>query len=207
MRQSRSPTAFSPRCSLNPPVHLPLTRTNPAALILIVSIYFSFFRIDSPSSTCFPKCGLTTNASERLQQQSWAMTALPPNISSCCSSTMVLPSTESPLNLTAAAQAGPDSGQSSLAPLCTVCCCGFLNRLLAVVFMVSLTFAIVVGNVVTLIVFVQTRQSRTPQGYLKGKCVSIWPLNACLPHYSQVRRENREVNIRHFCHFNTLDWL
>ncbi|TNM91013.1 hypothetical protein fugu_003302 [Takifugu bimaculatus] len=33
--------------------------------------------------------------------------------------------------------------------------------------MVSLAFAIVVGNVITLTVFVQTRQSRTPQGYLK----------------------------------------
>ncbi|KAK7913238.1 hypothetical protein WMY93_013449 [Mugilogobius chulae] len=33
--------------------------------------------------------------------------------------------------------------------------------------MISLAFAIVVGNVVTLTVFVQTRQSRTPQGYLK----------------------------------------
>lgn len=169
-------------------------------------IYSLFSRIDSPSSTCFPKGGLTTSTSERLQQPSWAMTALPPNISSCCSSTMLLPETESPLNLTAAAQAGLDPGQSSLAPLCTVCGCGFLNRLLAVVFMVSLTFAIVVGNVVTLIVFVQTRQSRTPQGYLKGKCVSIWPLNACLSRHSQVRRENREVNIRHFCHFNMLDW-
>lgn len=159
---------------------------------MFVCIYSLFFRIDSPSWTCFPKCGLTTNTSERLQQQSWAMTALPPNISSCCSSTMLLSGTESPLNLTAAAQARPDSGPSSLAPLCAVCCCGFLNRFLAVVFMVSLTFAIVVGNVVTLIVFVQTRQSRTPQGYLKGKCVSIWPLYACLSHYSQVRRENRQ---------------
>ncbi|KAI4877422.1 hypothetical protein NFI96_025969, partial [Prochilodus magdalenae] len=55
----------------------------------------------------------------------------------------------------------------SLAPLCTVCCCGMLNRTLAVVFMVSLAFAIVVGNVITLTVFMQTRQSRTPQGYLK----------------------------------------
>ncbi|KAL6468857.1 hypothetical protein MHYP_G00223810 [Metynnis hypsauchen] len=60
----------------------------------------------------------------------------------------------------------PGPGRS-LAPLCTVCCCGMLNRTLAVVFMVSLAFAIVVGNVVTLTVFMQTRQSRTPQGYLK----------------------------------------
>uniref|UniRef100_A0A3P8UI47 Trace amine-associated receptor 13c-like n=2 Tax=Cynoglossus semilaevis TaxID=244447 RepID=A0A3P8UI47_CYNSE len=55
----------------------------------------------------------------------------------------------------------------SLAPLCTVCSCGFVNRTLAVVFMISLAFAIVVGNVITLTVMVQTRQSRSPQGYLK----------------------------------------
>ncbi|KAF4110672.1 hypothetical protein G5714_007703 [Onychostoma macrolepis] len=59
-----------------------------------------------------------------------------------------------------------DAGQT-LAPLCTARCCGLLNRTLAVMFMVSLAFAIVVGNVVTLIVFMQTRHSRTPQGYLK----------------------------------------
>lgn len=97
------------------------------------------------------------------------MTALPPNIS-IYSTAVLLPTTESPFKLTAAAQPGLGSGQS-LAPLCTLCCCGFLNHCLAVVFMVSLAFAIVVGNVVTLTVFVQTRQSQTPQGYLKGKCV------------------------------------
>ncbi|XP_029577595.1 trace amine-associated receptor 13c-like [Salmo trutta] len=69
-------------------------------------------------------------------------------------------------NLTAAALVVPGSGKS-LAPFCTFCCCGLLNRTLAVVFMVSLAFAIVVGNVVTLTVFMQTRQVRTPQGYLK----------------------------------------
>ncbi|XP_023143394.1 adenosine receptor A3-like [Amphiprion ocellaris] len=94
------------------------------------------------------------------------MTALLPNIS-VAGSTAALPvTTDCPFNLTPAAQAGLGSDQS-LAPLCTLCCCGFLNRTLAVVFMVSLAFAIVVGNVVTLTVFVQTRQSRTPQGYLK----------------------------------------
>ncbi|XP_074471803.1 trace amine-associated receptor 13c isoform X2 [Sebastes fasciatus] len=89
------------------------------------------------------------------------MTALLPNVS-----VALLPTTDCPFNITAAAQAGLGSGQS-LAPLCTLCCCGFINRTLAVVFMVSLAFAIVVGNVITLTVFVQTRQSRTPQGYLK----------------------------------------
>ena len=39
--------------------------------------------------------------------------------------------------------------------------------------MAVLAFAIVVGNVVTLTVFMQTRQSRTPQGYLKGKQFSM----------------------------------
>lgn len=96
------------------------------------------------------------------------MSAPPPNASVCRSSAVLLPNTESPFNLTAAAQAGLGSGQS-LAPLCTLCCCGFLNRALTVVFMVTLAFAIVVGNVVTLTVVVQTRQSRTSQGYLKGK--------------------------------------
>ncbi|XP_029283787.1 trace amine-associated receptor 13c [Cottoperca gobio] len=93
------------------------------------------------------------------------MTALH-NVSVSGTTAVLLTTTDSLFNLTAAAQAGLDTGQS-LAPLCTLCCCGFLNRTLAVVFMVSLAFAIVVGNVVTLTVFVQTRQSRTPQGYLK----------------------------------------
>ncbi|XP_016101385.1 trace amine-associated receptor 13c [Sinocyclocheilus grahami] len=57
--------------------------------------------------------------------------------------------------------------EQTLAPLCTASCCGLLNRTLVVMFMVSLAFAIVVGNVVTLTVFMQTRHSRTPQGYLK----------------------------------------
>uniref|UniRef100_A0A3B5A8A4 Trace amine-associated receptor 13c-like n=1 Tax=Stegastes partitus TaxID=144197 RepID=A0A3B5A8A4_9TELE len=86
------------------------------------------------------------------------------------SAALLLP-TDCPFNLTAAAQAGLSSDRS-LAPLCTLCCCGFLNRTLAVVFMVSLAFAIVVGNVVTLTVFVQTRQSRTPQGYLKSLAIA-----------------------------------
>ncbi|XP_038557480.1 beta-2 adrenergic receptor-like [Micropterus salmoides] len=94
------------------------------------------------------------------------MTALLPNVSVPGSTAVLLPTTDYSFNLTAVSQAGLGSGQS-LAPLCTLCCCGFLNRTLAVVFMVSLAFAIVVGNVVTLTVFVQTRQSRTPQGYLK----------------------------------------
>lgn len=96
------------------------------------------------------------------------MSALLSNDSVAGGTAVLLVTTDGPCNLTAAAQAGVGTGQS-LAPLCTVCCCGFLNRTLAVVFMVSLAFAIVVGNVVTLTVFVQTRQSRTPQGYLKGK--------------------------------------
>uniref|UniRef100_UPI0037E78227 trace amine-associated receptor 13c n=1 Tax=Semicossyphus pulcher TaxID=241346 RepID=UPI0037E78227 len=94
------------------------------------------------------------------------MTALLPNTSLPGSTAFLLPITDGPFNLTPNAQTAVKAGQS-LAPLCTLCCCGFLNRTLAVVFMVSLAFAIVVGNVVTLTVFVQTRQSRTPQGYLK----------------------------------------
>ncbi|XP_029000830.1 trace amine-associated receptor 13c-like [Betta splendens] len=95
------------------------------------------------------------------------MSALLPNATAPGGAAVLLVATGGPLNLTAAqAGGGAGSGQSP-APLCTVCCCGFVNRTLAVVFMVSLAFAIVVGNVVTLTVFVQTRQSRTPQGYLK----------------------------------------
>lgn len=100
------------------------------------------------------------------------MTALPANVSVCRSTAALLQTPDSLLNLTAAVQAA--SGQP-LAPLCTRCCCGFLNRFLTVAFMVSLAFAIVVGNVITLTVFVQTRQSRTPQGYLKGKCARHFP--------------------------------
>uniref|UniRef100_H3AMV6 G-protein coupled receptors family 1 profile domain-containing protein n=2 Tax=Latimeria chalumnae TaxID=7897 RepID=H3AMV6_LATCH len=50
---------------------------------------------------------------------------------------------------------------------CTFCCCSIVNRTLVVAFMVMLTFAIVIGNMVTLLVFLKTRQFRTPQGYLK----------------------------------------
>ncbi|MCJ8737411.1 hypothetical protein PDJAM_G00023790 [Pangasius djambal] len=63
--------------------------------------------------------------------------------------------------------AGSPGVSRSPEPPCTMCCCGLLNRTLTVVFMVSLAFAIVIGNMVTLTVFMQTRQSRTPQGYLK----------------------------------------
>ncbi|KAM3876610.1 trace amine-associated receptor 13c [Diretmus argenteus] len=95
------------------------------------------------------------------------MTALLANVSVPGSVAGLLVTTECPFNLTAAAQSGELGPGQSLAPLCTHCCCGLLNRMLAVVFMVILAFAIVVGNVVTLTVFMQTRQSRTPQGYLK----------------------------------------
>lgn len=123
--------------------------------------FLSFIRI--VSRTWFPKQPYHLHIKRDKTSPSWAMTALPPNVS--------VPGSTAVLLLTTATEAGLGSGQS-LAPLCTLCCCGFLNRTLAVVFMVSLAFAIVVGNVVTLTVFVQTRQSRTPQGYLKGKCCS-----------------------------------
>ncbi|XP_010770323.1 beta-2 adrenergic receptor [Notothenia coriiceps] len=94
------------------------------------------------------------------------MTALLYNVSVPGNTAAQLQASDSPFNLSAAGQDALGSGES-LAPLCTLCCCGYVNRTLAVVFMVTLAFAIVVGNVVTLTVFVQTRQSRTPQGYLK----------------------------------------
>ncbi|XP_014863425.1 trace amine-associated receptor 13c isoform X1 [Poecilia latipinna] len=104
----------------------------------------------------------SANTSQRLLPL-WAMTELLPNTSTPVGTAALLVTSDCPFNLTAAAQ----TGHGSLPPLCTLCCCGMLNRTLAVAFMVSLAFAIVVGNVVTLTVFVQTRQSRTPQGYLK----------------------------------------
>ncbi|XP_015240007.1 PREDICTED: trace amine-associated receptor 13c-like [Cyprinodon variegatus] len=94
------------------------------------------------------------------------MTAPLPNTSIPGSASALLLTSDYLLNLTAASQVGHGSAQS-LPPLCTLCCCGVLNRILAVAFMVTLAFAVVIGNVVTLTVFVQTRQSRTPQGYLK----------------------------------------
>ncbi|KAM9409959.1 adenosine receptor A3 [Pholidichthys leucotaenia] len=94
------------------------------------------------------------------------MTALLPNASIPGSTAALMVATDCPFNLTADVEAGLRPG-NSLAPLCTLCCCGFLNRTLTLMFMVTLGFAIIVGNVVTLTVFVQTRQSRTSQGYLK----------------------------------------
>ncbi|XP_048825410.1 adenosine receptor A3-like [Brienomyrus brachyistius] len=72
---------------------------------------------------------------------------------------------ESP-NMTTGMWPGQDWNES-MAPLCHSCCCGLLGHVLAVVFMVALAFAIVIGNAVTLAVFMQTRQSRTSQGYFK----------------------------------------
>ncbi|KAJ8400484.1 hypothetical protein AAFF_G00396080 [Aldrovandia affinis] len=94
------------------------------------------------------------------------MAAFPGNLSMSWGSGLMTGVTDSP-NLTAAAAFSGPWEEESLAPLCTFCCCGLLNRTLTVVFMVSLAFAIVGGNVVTLTVCIQTRQSRTPQGYLK----------------------------------------
>ncbi|KAL2088467.1 hypothetical protein ACEWY4_015366 [Coilia grayii] len=102
------------------------------------------------------------------------MMALLANLSIAWSSETLLGSADGS-NLTVAAMPGQEVEEESNGqlegPFCTLCCCGLLNRTLAVVFMVSLAFAIVVGNVVTLTVFMQTRQSRTPQGYLKGKAL------------------------------------
>lgn len=134
--------------------------------------YFFPIRRVSQSRTWSPEWSRHHCITSLKTSLTWDMTALLPNVSVPGSTAALLVTTDCPFNLTAAAQAGLGSGHS-LAPLCTVCCCGVLNRTLAVVFMVSLAFAIVVGNVVTLTVFVQTRQSRTPQGYLKGKCCEL----------------------------------
>lgn len=110
------------------------------------------------------------------------MTARLPNISVPGSTAALLATTDDPVNLTAA--------QESLVPLCALCSCGVFNHTFAVAFMVSLAFAIVVGNVVTLAVFVRTRQSRTPQGYLKG--------NGCEPCHHLVLVGSRLFHLRRF---------
>ncbi|KAM3873648.1 beta-2 adrenergic receptor [Diretmus argenteus] len=51
---------------------------------------------------------------------------------------------------------------------CVVCCCTLTNKILMVVFMVLLIFAILFGNVVTLAVVLGTKHFHTPQGYLKA---------------------------------------
>ncbi|XP_031432107.1 beta-1 adrenergic receptor [Clupea harengus] len=51
---------------------------------------------------------------------------------------------------------------------CTVCCCTLANKILMVVFMILLIFAILFGNSVTLAVIFGTKHFHTPQGYLKA---------------------------------------
>lgn len=51
---------------------------------------------------------------------------------------------------------------------CTVCCCTLTNKILMVLFMVLLIFAILFGNSVTLAVVLGTKHFHTPQGYLKA---------------------------------------
>ncbi|KAM9723258.1 5-hydroxytryptamine receptor 1B isoform 2-T2 [Menidia menidia] len=51
---------------------------------------------------------------------------------------------------------------------CTVCCCTLVNKILMVLFMVLLIFAILFGNLVTLAVVLGTKHFHTPQGYLKA---------------------------------------
>lgn len=51
---------------------------------------------------------------------------------------------------------------------CTVCCCTLANKILMVLFMVLLIFAILFGNLVTLAVVLGTKHFQTPQGYLKA---------------------------------------
>ncbi|XP_028836917.1 beta-1 adrenergic receptor [Denticeps clupeoides] len=51
---------------------------------------------------------------------------------------------------------------------CSVCCCTPANRILVVIFLTLLIFAILFGNSVTLAVVVGTKHFRTPQGYLKA---------------------------------------
>ncbi|XP_063737959.1 probable G-protein coupled receptor 21 isoform X2 [Eleginops maclovinus] len=112
------------------------------------------------------------------------MTALLYNVSVPGNTAAQLQATYSPFNLSAAAAQDALGSGKSLAPFCTICCCGYVNRTLAVVFMVILAFAIVVGNVVILTVFVQTRQYRTPQGYLKDIMVGVLVVPFCV--YTEI---------------------
>uniref|UniRef100_A0A4W3GTA8 Alpha-1A adrenergic receptor-like n=1 Tax=Callorhinchus milii TaxID=7868 RepID=A0A4W3GTA8_CALMI len=51
---------------------------------------------------------------------------------------------------------------------CSICCCTPVNRILTVIFMILLTIAVLFGNSVSLVVFLGTKQFRTPHGYLKA---------------------------------------
>ncbi|XP_051884519.1 beta-1 adrenergic receptor-like [Pristis pectinata] len=61
----------------------------------------------------------------------------------------------------------PETNGTGPGPVCSWCCCGPLNRILVIAFMTILACAVVVGNTITVTVFLGTRQFRTPQGYLK----------------------------------------
>ncbi|XP_078073124.1 putative G-protein coupled receptor 45 [Mustelus asterias] len=51
---------------------------------------------------------------------------------------------------------------------CNICCCSFLSRMSMVIFMVSLAMAILLGNLVTLVVFLGSKRFCSAQGYLKA---------------------------------------
>ncbi|CAH2285608.1 beta-2 adrenergic receptor-like [Pelobates cultripes] len=50
---------------------------------------------------------------------------------------------------------------------CSACCCSSENRILSVIFMITLSLAILLGNCIILAVFLGTKHYRTAQGYLK----------------------------------------
>uniref|UniRef100_UPI00398F1457 neuropeptide receptor 22 n=1 Tax=Pristiophorus japonicus TaxID=55135 RepID=UPI00398F1457 len=51
---------------------------------------------------------------------------------------------------------------------CSICCCTFMSKMLTVIFMILLTIAILLGNLVTLVVFLGFKRACTPQGYLRA---------------------------------------
>ncbi|XP_062923393.1 adenosine receptor A2b [Mobula hypostoma] len=63
--------------------------------------------------------------------------------------------------------ATPETNGTGTGHVCSWCCCGPLNRILVIAFMTVLACAVIVGNAITVTVFLGTRQFRTPQGYLK----------------------------------------
>ncbi|XP_078068079.1 adenosine receptor A3 [Mustelus asterias] len=61
----------------------------------------------------------------------------------------------------------PGAGAGVSGCVCGWCCCSLLGRLLVIAFMVILACGVLGGNIITVTVFLGSRQFRTPQGYLK----------------------------------------
>ncbi|KAF5905703.1 beta-2 adrenergic receptor-like [Clarias magur] len=58
--------------------------------------------------------------------------------------------------------------EEAAATNCSICCCTTVNKIVMVVFMIFLMFAILFGNALTLAVVLGTKHFHTPHGYLKA---------------------------------------